>query len=176
MRDRYYGPPADEQWRMSRPYWPREEDYWTTGPYRGALGYRDWPDDRYRDNPDHRYRDWPDERHTISEAGWQQHPWNRQGSQEHPGFLRRMFGRGPKGYKRSDERIREEICEVLIYTDSVDCSDVSIEVENGKALLEGTVPERRMKYEIEDIVASCVGVEDIENRIRVKPPRQLLMD
>ncbi|HEY8507100.1 MAG TPA: BON domain-containing protein [Steroidobacteraceae bacterium] len=165
---------------MSRPYWPREEDYSPTGPYRGALGYRDWPDHRYRDYPDERYhawpRAWPDERHTISESGWQQHPWNREGSQEHPGFLRRMFGRGPKGYKRSDERIREEICETLIYTETVDCSDVSIEIENGKALLEGTVPERRMKHMIEDIVASCVGVEDVENRIKVQPSRQLLMD
>jgi hypothetical protein len=51
----------------------------------------------------------------------------------------------------------------------IDASDVSIDVKEGKVTLEGTVPERRMKHRIEDMVDDCMGVQDIDNRIRVSP-------
>jgi osmotically-inducible protein OsmY len=35
-------------------------------------------------------------------------------------------------------------------------------------VLEGTVPERRMKHAIEDLADACPGIQDIENRIRVR--------
>lgn len=75
--------------------------------------------------------------------------------------------RGPKGYTRSDERLKEDIAERLMYAWDVEASDVSLEVQNGKVVLEGTVPERRMKHAIEDIVDNCPGVQDIDNRVRV---------
>jgi hypothetical protein len=31
------------------------------------------------------------------------------------------------------------------------------------------IPERRMKHRIEDIAAECVGVKDVDNRLRVAP-------
>ena len=34
--------------------------------------------------------------------------------------------------------------------------------------LDGTVPERPMKHEIEDLVDACPGVQDIENRLKVR--------
>jgi hypothetical protein len=49
----------------------------------------------------------------------------------------------------------------------IDAGDVTIEVQTGKVSLEGTVPERRMKHVIEDIVDACPGVQDIDNRLRV---------
>ena len=72
--------------------------------------------------------------------------------------------------KASDERIREEVCEHLWRGAHVDVSDVSVQVHQGIVRLEGTVPFRQMKYAIEDIVASCRGVHDVENRIRVSSP------
>ena len=74
---------------------------------------------------------------------------------------------GPKNYQRSDERIREDICERLWHDPHLDVGDVSVEVANGTVGLEGTVPHRHMKHRIEDIAASAVGVKDVENRIRV---------
>lgn len=74
---------------------------------------------------------------------------------------------GPKNYQRSDERIREDVCEQLTHQGHLDVSAVSVEVHGGHVVLEGEVPERRMKYEIEDIAAGCLGVMDITNRIRV---------
>ncbi|MBS1189723.1 MAG: hypothetical protein H6R10_1515 [Rhodocyclaceae bacterium] len=80
--------------------------------------------------------------------------------------------RGPKGYQRSDERIRELICEILVQRSYIDASDVSVEVNLGRVILEGTVPQRRMKHEIEDVADSCWGVKDVENRIRVRSGQQ----
>jgi osmotically-inducible protein OsmY len=75
--------------------------------------------------------------------------------------------RGPKGYKRTDERIKDDIYERLVRAEDIDSSDVSVEVSDGKVTLEGTVSERREKHAIEDLVMECFGVQDVENRIRV---------
>jgi hypothetical protein len=74
---------------------------------------------------------------------------------------------GPKNYQRSDERIREDICERLWHEHHLQVDDVSVEVEKGDVRLEGTVPHRHMKHRIEDIAAGCAGVNDVENRIKV---------
>jgi osmotically-inducible protein OsmY len=86
---------------------------------------------------------------------------------EQPGLLRRIFKRGPKGYQRSDERLKEDISERLMQSHDVDSSEVTIGVVAGKVTLEGTVPDRYMKHYIEDLVDACPGVQDIDNRIRV---------
>jgi osmotically-inducible protein OsmY len=86
--------------------------------------------------------------------------------------------RAPNHPRSSDERIREEICARLaqpfgrvhsseLADERLDASDVTVTVDAGKVTLEGTVPERRMKLYIEDLVDACPGVQDIENRIRV---------
>ena len=80
----------------------------------------------------------------------------------------RRYPPGPKGYQRSDERLREDISERLMEARHIDSSDVTVEVAGGKVVLEGTVPERRMKHAIEDLTDACPGVQDIENRIRVR--------
>lgn len=87
------------------------------------------------------------------------------------GGPQRGHGRGPKGYHRSDERLKEEICERLMAAAYIDAAEVSVEVQDGKVTLVGTVPERRMKHRIEDVVDECMGVEDIDNRIRVGASR-----
>lgn len=76
-------------------------------------------------------------------------------------------GRGPKGYERSDERMRELICERLTDDPYIDASEVAVEV-NGKVVkLTGSVEDRRMKYLIEDVIEQCGGVRDIDNQLRV---------
>lgn len=79
----------------------------------------------------------------------------------------RMYPRGPKGYQRSDERLKEDICERLWAAYHIDSSEVSVDVKGGKVSLEGSVPTRHMKHAIEDIVDACPGVTDIDNRVRV---------
>lgn len=74
----------------------------------------------------------------------------------------------PQGYTRSDERIKDDVCEKLFHANDVEIADVSIEVKSGTVTLEGCVPQRQMKHRIEDIVEQCIGVTDVENRIRVQ--------
>jgi len=75
---------------------------------------------------------------------------------------------GPKGYTRSDERIREDVCERLAHALDIDVSDVSVQVHDGCVELDGTVPSRWMKHDIEDIADGCMSVRDVENRVRVR--------
>jgi len=81
--------------------------------------------------------------------------------------MRGRYRTGPKGYTRSDDRIREDICERLMLADSIDSSEASVSVKDGKVTLEGTVPTRSMKHAIEDVADHTAGVQDVDNRIRV---------
>ncbi|HEX6161067.1 MAG TPA: BON domain-containing protein [Thermoanaerobaculia bacterium] len=76
-------------------------------------------------------------------------------------------GKGPKNYQRSDERIREDVCERLAMDHDVDASDIEVTVSAGTVTLTGMVPDRRAKRRAEDISESISGVKDVENQIRV---------
>ena len=76
-------------------------------------------------------------------------------------------GKGPKGYQRSDERIKEMVCERLRDDPSIDPSDVSITVQGGKITLEGTVDSRQTKNSIEEI-AEQFGSQEVQNNLRVQ--------
>lgn len=70
---------------------------------------------------------------------------------DHEGGIRPMFaddshgqsgtfaGRGPKGYQRSDERIREDISDRLTEAPDVDASDITVAVSSREVILTGTV-------------------------------------
>jgi hypothetical protein len=78
-------------------------------------------------------------------------------------------GRGPKGYTRSDDRIKEDVCERLSDDYFIDASDVTIDVRQGVVTLSGTVDSRQLKHRIEDLVETSSGVKDIENRLTIRP-------
>jgi len=80
---------------------------------------------------------------------------------------RRYHGRGPKGYRRSDERIKEDVNDRLS-EGYLDASDVEVSVTNAEVTLTGTVNSRSDKRRAEDIAESVTGVTNVENRIRVK--------
>jgi osmotically-inducible protein OsmY len=75
--------------------------------------------------------------------------------------------RGPKGYRRSDARVGDDVYERLSRADRIEVSEVSLHVQDGTVTFEGTVPERWMKYVIEDLASDVPGVRDIDNKIRV---------
>jgi len=76
-------------------------------------------------------------------------------------------GKGPKGYKRSDERIREDVCEYLLNHGEIDATDIDVTVENGEVTLSGNVTSRYEKHLAEDLADNVSGVADIHNRLRV---------
>lgn len=77
-------------------------------------------------------------------------------------------GIGPKGYRRSDERIKDDACEGLRQDGEVDASDIEVEVEGGVITLNGTVGDRAMKRAAEDVVYGVSGVDDVLNHLRVQ--------
>jgi len=94
------------------------------------------------------------------------YPSARASAGERP-MPRRRYPMGPKGYQRSDERMCEDISERLMEAYHIDSSEVTVRVLGGKAILEGTVPDRRMKHAIEDLACAAPGIQDVENRVRV---------
>lgn len=79
-----------------------------------------------------------------------------------------QFGKGPKGYVRSDERIREDVCDRLSDDDEVDASDITVTVKNAEVILEGTVGDRHSKHRAEDISESISGVREVTNHLRAR--------
>lgn len=77
-------------------------------------------------------------------------------------------GRGPKGYRRSDERIREDVNDRLSDDYYLDASDIEVSVSETVVTLSGTVDSRNDKRRAEDIAEDVSGVTNVENRLRVK--------
>ena len=76
-------------------------------------------------------------------------------------------GKGPKGYKRSDERIREDVCDRLCDHPMIDASNIDIKVEGSEVILTGTVESREDKRRAEDLAESISGVSNVQNQLRV---------
>lgn len=76
-------------------------------------------------------------------------------------------GRGPKNYSRTDERIRDEVCERLTQDHMVDPSDVEVMVSSGEVTLRGTIGDRSMKRRAEYLADSVTGVQDVHNELRL---------
>ncbi|MES2645614.1 MAG: BON domain-containing protein [Bacteroidota bacterium] len=140
----------------------RSDDDWK---YRSTIG----PEDRGREG-------WGD-RNRGENRGW----WDRTRDEVSSWFgdddaerRRRMDdsearyrGKGPKGYTRSDERIKEDVNDRLSDDNYVDASDIDVTVQNGEVTLSGTVRNRSEKRRAEDVVESISGVKNVENRIRI---------
>jgi len=142
----YYDP--DHAYR-SRPYWrdgERERPY-AQRPMPGEHA------DRQRDRRITRQQ--ADEEHSWSDPA----AWYGEG---------RYRGVGPKGYVRSDERIRERVCDDLMDDPWVDASGIEVSVKNGEVTLSGTVADRDAKRWAEDAAEHVGGVKHVQNNLRVE--------
>jgi osmotically-inducible protein OsmY len=100
-----------------------------------------------------------------SDFGGERGSWGGLGRRSESG---QFAGRGPKNYRRSDQRIQEEVCDRLTSDPQVDASEIQVSVKDGEITLEGTVGERRMKRLAEDCAESVAGVNQVHNRLRVE--------
>jgi hypothetical protein len=96
--------------------------------------------------------------------GFERHP--------HPSLWDRVkgafTGKGPKNYTRSDERIREDVCDHLAYHPYIDASDIEVVVRDGEVTLTGSVDARMVKRAAEECCEHVRGVRDVHNHLRVK--------
>ena len=77
-------------------------------------------------------------------------------------------GKGPKGYRRADTTVHEEVCDALTEDARLDASNIECTVSNGEVTLTGTVNSREDKRRAEDVAAAVSGVTDVQNKIRVQ--------
>lgn len=78
-------------------------------------------------------------------------------------------GRGPKGYKRSDDRISEEVHQRLTDDPWVDATHIDVEVKDCEVTLSGTVDDREERRRAERCVEDIWGVTHVQNNLRVQP-------
>lgn len=78
-------------------------------------------------------------------------------------------GMGPKGYRRLDQRISEDVCEHLCADPDVDATDIEVKVSDGVVKLSGTVADRRQKYRAEWLADAIRGVRDVVNHLHIEP-------
>lgn len=76
-------------------------------------------------------------------------------------------GRGPKGWKRSDQQIIDEASQRLERDGEVDATDIEVLADNCVITLRGTVPDRATKRRAEEVLESIYGVRDVMNELRV---------
>ena len=171
--DEAYGPIPDNEAKYDRPsdrrHW-RGHDYYGDDEYERGRNYgaRDHaPYDAPGRGPlqaEHRERFLRsgDQRHGAAGAGdWRsRQQWNDDWSGPYA-------GRGPKGYRRSDERIQEDICERLTEHPSIDASDIEVTVSAGDVTLTGRVESRAIKHLSEVMAETVSGVQEVHNQLRV---------
>jgi len=76
-------------------------------------------------------------------------------------------GRGPQFQRRSDDKIYEEVWELITNNPDLDASEIELHVESGEVTLTGTVDSRDAKWLTEDLVTSVTGVREVNNRLKV---------
>jgi osmotically-inducible protein OsmY len=162
---------------------------WTDRDHDGRRGLAEWNDaDRPRDA-------WRDTRPTYGaqgdyssrERGYgvQGFPtsdiqfapsatWSSYRSSETYGPRPNYTGRGPRGYQRGDERIREDICDRLTDDSRVDASDIEVHVKGGEVTLAGSVRSRIEKRVTEDVAEQVSGVREVNNNLKVRAADEVL--
>jgi hypothetical protein len=145
--------------RMGRGDWNEPRQWtnprdWST---RGDRAGRNWPD-----------TDWMPNRPARGRGGWAG-DWSTPASADPAimGHSDNYTGRGPKDYRRSDDRIREEVCDLFTDDWRLDASEVTVKVEGAEVVLTGTVTTRDQKRRAEEIAERVRGVGDVHNQIRV---------
>jgi osmotically-inducible protein OsmY len=78
------------------------------------------------------------------------------------------FGKGPQGYSRSDDRIREDVNDRLTDDWFLDATSISVQVKDGEVTLDGTVDSRDDKRRAEDVAENVSGVKHVQNNLRVQ--------
>jgi hypothetical protein len=172
-----------------------EPEAYGQGGYGGGYGWPSRSSERYGEFRRGSWSEWGEPRwgrpdyEGHSDEGWgQQRPlWDRTRDEvrswmgdeeagrrrENDRYQGGHYGRGPRGYTRSDERIREDLNDRLTDDWRVDATDIDVKVSNAEVTLNGTVDSRQAKRCAEDIADSVSGVRHVQNNLRVRERNRL---
>ena len=181
-RDRHGGWQSDDrrQWEQrSRASVPRSQQELAERSEPGDYYDPDWPYDRGGQRDVQRSRSEQRSRGREEEGAYYRGYYSQSGGPfSYPGGQGYVFseslslhgpytGRGPKGYKRSDEKIIEEACQRLERDGEIDAVNIEVSAQDGVIRLCGTVEDRQTKRRAEECVESIYGVRDVMNELRV---------
>jgi hypothetical protein len=76
-------------------------------------------------------------------------------------------GRGPRGYRRTSERILEDLCDRLTEDPFVDASEIEVQVNGTEVLLAGIVDDWTAQRQAQSIAQDVAGVTRVVNNLRV---------
>jgi len=143
--------------------WEREMHRPVSGGYNYERGY----EDRARDAGDFLRRAGQRISHWFSDvAGDRGDDAWREEERRHEAY-RGARGLGPKGYKRSDERIADDVHQRLSDDPWLDASHITVAVMDGEVTFSGHVDCREAKHRAERIVEDLSGVTHVQNNLRV---------
>ncbi|HEY2051837.1 MAG TPA: BON domain-containing protein [Caulobacteraceae bacterium] len=144
--------------REERSGWGSAPEYWRGEAGRGEYG---------------RGYGYDEDRNWLDKAGDEARSWfgdrdaerRRQMDHIREGEHR---GRGPSGYRRSDERIREDVNDRLSDDSWLDATNIEVQVKDCEVTLSGTVHDRHDKRHAEDLADRVSGVRHVQNNLRLK--------
>ena len=142
-------PQQNRQWENQWPEQPHESEHWWQRAHGMQFG-------RHAE-------DWSQRYEGLGGRGWREGLDDAMHRGEGP-----YAGRGPRGYKRSDSRIEEDVNERLTHHGMIDATDIEVIVQNGEVTLRGHVEDRISKRLAEDIADSVSGVKDVLNQLKIK--------
>ena len=70
-------------------------------------------------------------------------------------------GKGPRNFSRTDENLREEVCEAFLMNPDLDPENIDVTVKDGVVTLKGHVRIREDRYLAEDLAREVNGVTDV---------------
>jgi hypothetical protein len=90
-------------------------------------------------------------------------------AQERAALSRResFRGRGPKGYQRSDDRIRDDVSDAFTDDHDLDATHIEVAVASGAVTLTGAVANSQQKRRASDLAERCTGVQNVRNDIEI---------
>ena len=174
-----YGPPGYYDYGDYGNYGNRGyqgEGYFGQG-YAGSypnMPYRTSHSNWFERSPYGRFQDfggrgwWPKTRDEVARWFGDEGAERRRQRDERREAMSGNRGKGPKDYQRSDERIKDDVSDLLWDSDDVDASNMEVKVQNREVTLTGTVPSRYEKRCAEDIAESVWGVTDVMNLVRIE--------
>lgn len=105
---------------------------------------------------------------------WEDHPlwasirgrdWS---GSEREGGHGEFRGVGPRGWRRPDEQIVNEVCGRMADHPRLDASEIDVTVAEGVITLQGVVSSRAARRLAEEIADGVSGVRDVANHLRVR--------
>ncbi len=72
-----------------------------------------------------------------------------------------------EGYRRPDDAIYREVCEIMLGSGKLDASKIDVRVADGKVTLTGTVGNELDKQMATELAESVPDVQEVNNQLQI---------